>query len=244
MKLYQFKEEINYVNFFLWDRKLIENYNWALLSKASKTVFPPIACHCNEAGNAFPGEQTIAILSGLTEKTARKGINDLEDFPGFKFMPYTTKRGKRSKKFHIKLPKPGQRGRSFGFHKCILESGNWLMLNPVGQALYSVMRFFSTFDIEVYYELYSDELDSTDFEDIYPVRKSEFCEANMRVMADHAGIHMRSMNTALDSLHKNNLIKWNDRFEVWEVILKPKTYWKRDYLNKRVLERYKEKDEG
>ena len=122
--MYQFREKINYQQFFRFDKKLVENMNWALLPKSSKAVFPVIACHCNDKGESFPSERTIAIMSGRTDKTVRDGIKGLETFPGFKFTFYVTSRGRRAKRFYINQPSTDIKGRIFPFHKCIIEGGN------------------------------------------------------------------------------------------------------------------------
>ncbi|MGA9538456.1 MAG: helix-turn-helix domain-containing protein [Desulfobacterales bacterium] len=132
---YQFKEEIDDVGFFRFDKKWIENKNWALLPMASKAILPVIGCHCDANGNAFPGERRIAILSGLSDKTVRKGIRGLEALPGFESEPYVTSRLKKSKKFTLELPSL-ERGRFFSFHKFILESGIWRGLSTVAKAVY------------------------------------------------------------------------------------------------------------
>ena len=131
--MYQFKEGINRTVFFWWDKKLIKNKNWAILPKSSKAVFPVIACHCNENGKAFPGERTIAILSGRTDKIVREGIRELENFPGFEVDQYVTKRGRKAKKFDIKFPKRIEKGQAFPFHKFIIEGGNWSLLVPTNK---------------------------------------------------------------------------------------------------------------
>ncbi len=72
--MYQFRDEINYINFFRFNKALVTQKLWANLPKASKSVYPVILVHCNAKGMAFPGQKTIAILSGRTEKTVREGI--------------------------------------------------------------------------------------------------------------------------------------------------------------------------
>ncbi|MCK5682160.1 hypothetical protein KAI46_15260 [bacterium] len=148
--MYQFSEKWDSDIFFMFDKKLVEDKNWALLPPAAKAVFPVIACHQNKECIAFPGEQAISALSGRSEKTVRNGIVALEGFPSFAITitSYITKRGRRSKKFKIDKP-PKVKGRSFPFHKSILESGLWSQLTPSAQALYIAIRKFAFFDFEV-----------------------------------------------------------------------------------------------
>lgn len=183
-----------------------------------------IVCHRNTQGVAFPGEQTIAILSGRTEKTVRQGIRGLEGFPGITIDNYVTKRGQRSKKFCILKP-PQVPGRAFPFHRQILESGNWLHLLPSAQALYPVMRCFSFFDYDVS-QLYlcqedDNEMYGAEFNEIYQSRQWDFCEAEKSVLAKYAGITPKSMYQALSSLETNFLIEpYADEYHNgWKVTL-------------------------
>jgi hypothetical protein len=145
--------------FFRFDKEWIKNRHWAMLPKAAQAVLPVIAAHCNEVGESFPSEMTIAVMSGLREKAARAGIAALADLPGFRVSPYITNRGRRSKKFKIDFP-PEEHNRSFFFYKHVIEGGNWRLLKPVSQALYPVMRYYGYFDANVYMELEPDSADN------------------------------------------------------------------------------------
>ena len=239
--MYQFKEECNQDQFFWWKKDLIENMNWALLPKSSRAIFPVIACHANEKGVAFPGEQTIAILSGISNKIVREGIRGLEKFPGFKWDYYLSKRGKRAKKFKIKLPLNVNRGSAFPFYKFILEAGIWRKLKSSAKALYPVMRYFGFFDINLYAELEDSEICEAEFEEMYPTRKYDFCDADFAIMAEYAGLHRNSLQAALKDLEDNFLIEPLSDYNEWKVFLRSKnfTIWKRDYLNKQILRSYR-----
>ena len=235
-------------NYFKWDGRLIESLNWAMLSPAAKAIFPVIACHCNEQGEAFPGERRIAGLAGLSDKIVRKGIKDLIGFSNFQYKRFLSTRGKMSKKFTIKLPnnsseKPsnGNKG-PFPFHSYILYSGKWRELLPTAKALYPVMRFFGFFDFATYDEHDFDEsFDGCDFDEFYPQRKFDYCEADCSVLAQHAGINRRSIKSAIENLKKNSLINYVEESPhiLWRVYLQPKKYYKREYLNKKIMDSYK-----
>jgi hypothetical protein len=235
--MYQFKEHCNATQFFWWNKKLIENKNWALLPKSSKAVWPVITCHANESGIAFPGERTIAILAGVSDKIARAGIKGLEGFPGFKWDYYLTKRGKQAKNFKIKLPSPNYRGSAFPFYKFILEAGLWREIRPSAKALYPVMRYFGFFDFDVY-----SELEDVDYvlDEGFANREYDFCEAEIGVLAKYAGIHRNSINTALKDLESNDLIE-PINYCRWKVFLRSKddSIWKREYLNEKVMRSYR-----
>lgn len=241
--MYQFKERVDEIGHFWFEKKLIENKNWAALESASKAIYPVIGCHSNELGVAFPGETTIAILSGRTDKIVRKAIIGLEDFPGINIEKYVTKRGRRSKKF-ILSKHSGEPGSAFPFHRTILEYGNWLHLLPSAQALYPVMRYFGYFDSDIfnlYSEIEDESFDYTNFKGHYPNRQWEFCDAEKDVLAEFAGINKKSIKAALKSLNKNFLIEpYNDDFyDGWKVYLQPFKIYKRDYLNDQVIKKYR-----
>lgn len=242
--MYQFKEAIDYRGHFWFDKKTIENMNWAMLPPASKTIFPVIAAHQDKNGVAFPGEQTISILSGRTDKIVRRGIEGLRDFPGIEIQNYVTPRGRRSKKFKIAKP-PEISGRSFPFFKSVFEGGNWQEITPTAQALYPVMRCFGFFDSLVF-QLYlsleeGEEHDLLDFDDVFKTREWDFCSAELDVLAGRAGITKKSVRKALESLEETNLIKpfKDEDLNGWMVFLRPKMRYKRAYLNKKIMDKYR-----
>jgi hypothetical protein len=228
---YQFKEEYNEDIFFRFDKNHIKHLNWASLPTASKSIYPAIACHVNEKGISFPSELTISRLCGRTEKVVRKGIAGLKYFPGISIKHYITNTGRRSKKFFIKQPAVDSK-RWFPFHKMILESGLWLMLSPAAQAVYPVLRYFAFFDLDCYLE--HEECDETEFDVVYPNRIWDLCEAEKKIIADHAGISMRSVWRALKNLEDNYLIERHDKHS-WRVMIRPKRYHPRSYLNSLYL---------
>jgi hypothetical protein len=246
--MYQFKKNLNREAFFRFDNKWIEHMNWAMLPKASKAILPVIAVHCNEAGESFPGERTIAILSGLTDKVVRVGIRGLIGFPGFSFSHYVTREGRRSKRFSIQLPHEQEKDRYFFFYRCLIEGGNWQRLKYVSQALYPVMRYFATFDPSFYLEAGNFEtpevpFDQEEFKDLYRERRWDLCRAELVIMAAHAGISLRSVYTALNDLEQCFLIeRLRADFEGskrWKVFIVPPKRYTAGFLNKVVLKRYR-----
>jgi hypothetical protein len=233
--MYQFKETIDRIGHFWFDKKLIENKNWAALPPASKSVYPVIACYGNEKGESFPGEQTIAILSGRTDKIVRKGIVGLEDFPGVTVFPYITRRGRRSKRYIIERHK--ERGRCFPFYREVFEAGNWLHLKPSAQALYPVMRHYGYFDVHDY----DTDLSPNDFfedSENFRAREYEFCEAEIDILAEYAGITKRSVYDAIKNLEQCKLIEKDD-YGGWKVFLHPQGWYERSYLNQKIIRKYR-----
>ena len=235
--MYQFSENINYDAFFWFEKKRIENLNWAMLPMASKAVYPVICSYANESGISFPGERTIAILSGLSDKIARQGINDLSGFPGIESENYTTKRGKRSKRFKINLPKENNKD-CFPFHRYLLESGYWSELKPTAKALYIAMRHFSWWDLCEYESCEEDEIEGTDFDGIYTSRKYDFVTADRVVLCKHANINIRSFKSAVSNLEDNKLLNTSGK-TAWQIYSKSTWMKKRDYLNNKIMRSYR-----
>jgi hypothetical protein len=240
--MFHFPDEVDWTRFFRFDKRWIENLNWARISPAAKAVLPVIACHCNERGESFPGEEVIAALSGRTAKIVRQGIRDLEGFPGFSCERYLTRRGKKGKRFNLVLPPKGERGRSFFFHRGIIDGGIWRKrsseqdragLIPTAQALYPVMRYFSRYDTDEngnIEKLY-------DFSDHYANRSWELCDAEIGQLARFAGIDRRAVKDAMQSLHSNFLLEPHvdcSGEKTWKVYLLPKKYWQPSYLNQKL----------
>lgn len=234
--MYFFKENFDSIGCFWFDKKLIENYQWAGLPKASKAVYPIICSFMNDNGESFPSEQTISMRAGRTEKIVRDGIEGMNDFPGVKITKYVTQKGRRSKKFFITKP-PVEKGRLFPFHKKIIEGGNWSQLKPTAQALYPVMRYFGFFNIDLYCEIENQEYEPSDFDEIYKGRQWDFCEAETSIMAQYAGIDRKSISVALNSLKENFLIEELENYYGWKVYLHPQCSYKISFLNKNAIRR-------
>jgi hypothetical protein len=248
--MYHFRDEVDWTRFFRFDKRWIENMNWARISPAAKAAFPVIACHCDKHGEAFPGEETIAALSGRTDKIVRQGIHDLEGFPGFSWERYLTRRGKRGKRFMIEFPPKGERGRAFFFHRGIIDAGIWRKnkledwvpwkdkqdrsgLISAAQALYPVMRYFSRYDAD------EDETleDLSEFDERYADRRWELCSAEVGQLAKYAGINRHTVTTAIKSLQDNFLLepyKTGTGEKAWKVFIIPKRYWKAGHLNQKL----------
>jgi len=241
--MYTFKEKLNCGNFFRFDKMIIRKKIWAKLPTASKTIYPVIGVHCNAEGVAFPSELTIAKLSGCTEKTVREGIKGLMGLRGFHKERYITYRGQRAIKYRLN-PLPVEKGRAFFFHKVIIEGGNWSQLTPTARALYPVLRLFSFHD---YYEyLIREDLDPSynDNMDLYKERKYDFLIADIDVIAEHAGISIRSIPPAMKALQENYLLEetepiYRDDNSTWKVYLIPTNYFERDWLNQEAFKKHR-----
>jgi hypothetical protein len=250
--MYQFKDKINYTNFFRFDKELVRRKKWANLPKASKSVYPAIVVHCDAKGVAFPGQETIAILAGRTPKTVREGLKGLEGFPGFESYKALTGRGHKATRYKIDVT-PDETGRSFSLYKCIFESGWWSLCSPNAHSLYIVMRTFSFFEGELYCEL-EDIPEETDYdlvgkliEDrIYQNRKYDFISAEFDVMSEYSGIRSKSgLSDAIQNLEKNCLIqplRSNDGDRIWKIYRIPPIFFPPSLRNDKVKSRYGNKE--
>jgi hypothetical protein len=241
-RIYEFKDELTNT-FFRFSKKLVREKFWAELPPASKSIYPVIGVHCNAKGSAFPGQLTIAILSGRTPKTVRHGIRGLEKLPGFKAKPDVTSIGQRSYRYYIQPP-PKEPGASFFFNKDIITGGNWLHLKPSAQALYPVLRTFAFFDPEAY-----DGSAPFYWSEAYRDRQFDFVNMDFEVMAEYAGISKRSLDSALQSLLDHNLLDeveeaeeygwpFDSEFPTWAVYVDPEYRYRTEYLNERTTKRY------
>lgn len=104
----------------------------------------------------------------------------------------------------------------------ITATAIWLSrreLNATGKALYPVMRCFGRFSAEIFFR-YRDEYEeidksegmsvyefNNDIQLLYPMRKWDYCSESKAALAEHTGIAATSVNSALDSLAENRLVK-------------------------------------
>lgn len=243
-EMYQFNDNVNEVQFFLMRKDWIDSGAWAALPKASKAVLPVIAAHVNQHGIAFPGERTIAILSGRTDKVARSGIEGLASFPGLNIKNTVTPRGHRMKIFRLDLPNPKDKRKrgSFPLYRAVFDGGNWRQLKPSAQALYPVMRHFGFFDLDFFAHLEDLSISREEFKEYYLSRPYDLCNAEIGEMARLAGIDRRSMGEALESLEECYLIEpVHSKYlalKGWKVFLKPKQYTDSEVLNEQVFQAY------
>jgi len=217
--------------FFRFPHSIIENGIWATLPTSAQAVLPVIGVHTEAKGLAFPSEERIAGLCGITCKTARAGVKALEDcVSGFTVEHYTTNRGKRAKLYHIKgLPTDGKQYLAF-FSRWI-HGGNWYMLHdtPTARAVYPVMRHFGY--APDYEDTMADGEDSADYPALYTAREYDFCEAERAVICEHAGITRNSVTHAFKELERAHFISWDDEQGAWRVNRWSTWFFKRDWLN-------------
>lgn len=215
----------------------IKTRAWAKLPQASKSVFPVIAMHADSNGSAFPGLELIGRYAGYDRKTASGAIQGLKKLNSFRAFKIATSHGHLQYSYVLALP-PKEKGRLFNFRHCVIKGGNWSQLTPTAQAIYPVLRTFAYFDSE----RYSDE---TDGEFDYNVesmivsgefqrRMFDYFDGELDVVAEYAGISLRSTYNAINSLEQCHLIQKVDDAErqTWKVFISPTEYFPHAILDK------------
>ena len=142
--IFQWKENVQSGLFFKMPRNIINSGLWADLPKASKSIYLPLLRFVNKYGWAWPSNRTLAIYSGLDEKTARIGRKGLDGLPSLKKFVRFDRGGHSYYKYKIEEPKVGSKkiqifGKSvtyFGFfskvcHKFFFELTMFLVRDMV-----------------------------------------------------------------------------------------------------------------
>jgi hypothetical protein len=223
-------------------RMLIEKETWATLKPASKAIYPCLLKFVNKgSGLAFPCLHTLAIVSGVSEKTAGEGIKGLDGLPGFMKETYITRRGHTAYKYKIQEPPP-DRDHTIWISHHFINGGNWSLLTPTAKAVFPVLKHFSWWDGRYYCELENldSSMDDLDLQCLYPDRKYDFIDAEDEIVCKFSGITKRSLQNAYESLHKHHFVsplRVAGR-RVWKTYIYPPKHYKREWLNQRIENRY------
>jgi hypothetical protein len=224
---------------------MIEKF-WPGMPLSGKSVFPVIAAMADETGKSFPPERTIAILSGIADKTVRKGVNAIETLiPDFSVERYKTQTGKSGKRFKMAVVKKGDE-KVFPFARQLVFNGFWSSLSSSAHALYPVLLYFSGCD----HDGIGEAMDEKDigFDEAYAIREyAVLSEINMTLFAKMAGLSRPSAYSALaelQSIGRNPEIylvqKYSDDStdgDAYKVFIKPPSDLNPDFLNKRTVSR-------
>lgn len=214
------------------------NSIWRGLPLSTKSIYPVIGCHTNNAGVAFPSQQTIADLCGCTAKTVREGIQGLLKIPWVELKSRITSRGAMQKLYTIKPA--DDETKCFSFYKSILESGIWRELSiqyksKAAHAVYCTCLAYAFFDYELYAELELDhDYDPTNFwNDDYADRDYDFLAAELDIIAYKSGVSPPTARKAIQALIDNSLLYEIPDMEpqTWKIKRKYPVYYDRDYLN-------------
>ena len=200
--MYKFKKSIDKVGFFFVSKEIIVDGTWAKLSHAGKAVLPVILKYRNKNGVAFPSQETIGILAGISEKTVSCGIKSITEFTDIDVKKYRTSKANVSYKYSIPSRMVKLKG-GIRTTNALFDSGCWRMLSSTGKSLYFVLRTLAEPDKLDYHE---DE-EFSDFKEWYGQREYDLVAfQSISQLAKLAGISRPSMKKAVASLRKNRLL--------------------------------------
>ena len=225
-----FKSVENWEQHFWFDKDIVRTGLWARLPRAAQAAFPVIAAHCDRHGTAFPSQWRIGAQCGRTERALHAPLKKLVEQAGCVTRELkTTARGRQQYWYRVTFP-PRERGRSFPFHKAIIDGGNWRLLKPTAQALYPVLRTFSHVCVEDVME--EADCSYVEINEYFgSVSIAEF-EGDWDTACRYSGISGRSVDNAATSLIERGLLSFDD--DRCLVYRKPKHTYKAAYLNAHV----------
>ena len=90
----------------------------------------------------------------------------------------------------------------FPFHKSLITTERWCQLKHTAQALYPVMRCFS------YNDGYGRKY-----------RHLDYCDRELKFLAEHAGISLKSSMSALENLQAAQLIVSVPKHSAWRIFI-------------------------
>ena len=257
--MYQFTDEINHENFFQIEKSLIKTEDvlpdtvWRKLPLSTKSIYPVIGCHAGKNGIAYPGQESIAALSGMDVDTVRKGVEYISDIPSIELKERYTGRGVLQRKWEF--PKINNYNEKiFSFYRAVLESGCWRMLrkecrSEAAHAVYCTLLAHGWFEFDLYAEVRSriDEkevdLNEREFFDLddgrYPYRDYDFVFVDeVQRMAYLSGVSEKTYRKAIEALKEVKLLEpIPEEFyhkPVCRIFRKPPIRYTRECLNKQL----------
>ena len=240
---FQWPETVDNGLFFRMRRDIIDDLLWAGLPTASQAVYPTLLTFVSRHGLAYPSLRTLAIMSGVTEKTAGNGIRNLEGIPGFtKYLEYN-RRGHPSYQYEIKEPLADS-DHSIIFRHAYFDGGNWCQVSPTGKAVFPVLKHLAWWKFYEYCELEDIEFREMEMINVFKDRDYDFMDAAEEHICQLAGICRRSLPGAFASLTENYLtepLETEEGAKLWKVFTVPQMYYKRDMLNEQTKNRYGER---
>ena len=239
--MFQFTDDLRGNLFIQMPGFYFEYKLWRELPLASKAILPVIYKHMNAWGGCYPSQQTIAILAGITEKTAREGLKGLDGLHGFCKKKYATRRGRTSYKYTAEDIFDNQE--TISISHAFFNGGNWSQLTPSAKAVYPVLKYFKWWDFTIYRE--DEEISVHEGEDLpgqnYPDRKYDYAYPECEHVAEHAGVNVRSLHSAYESLSEHHFIKFHgeiEGLETWRLFTDPPKVYEPEYLNDQIAKRY------
>jgi len=240
--MFRWPDKVEWKGFYMLPKLWVKDHVWANLSPSGKAVFVVVARHADEKGECCPGEERIARMAGLTEKTTRQALNDCEDMDLLRIQRYTTARGQRAKRYKLNTAQ----GKWIQMTHALTDSGVWQYLTPTARAVYVAMRHYGWWELDTYCDLIGEDIHPDDLKETYATRRFDICQADGGLLADFAGITTRSLHAAKVSLHKHHLIDNAGEHLADDGILvylrpysgnpeKPCLWYKRSHLNELTM---------
>lgn len=201
---------------------------WADLSLSAKSVLPVILRHMDGHGVAFPGESRVAAMAGLTRKTARKAIRELEAHAIIESTSRISRQGRRAKVYHMALVEEG-----VVLPSIFIDGGLWACLTPAARALSVAVRFFSRPrpDLDPAFGRWANEDEMPAY---LAERDADYCFAEPAILRGFAGIGSRVYADAIRSLMDRHFIEPEpSRPDGWRVLIWPPSVMRVEYLNEK-----------
>jgi len=180
-------------------RSYFEDMIWKNWPKATKAIAPVIMKHCNANGYSFPSQTRIAIYSGITEKSVRKGLNGLKNFQDFEITKEFSRRGWKKNKYWIK-PATKKKGEAVFISHAFFNDGNWALLSHSAKAIYPVLKYFCFWDIDLYQKYGGMAQTPSEIDAVYRYRRYDFLSAEQEAIAEYSGVCKKSIFSAFQSL--------------------------------------------
>lgn len=201
--MYTFKAEIDYKGFFFINKEIIVDGTWAKLSQSGRAILPVILKHRNKQGIAFPSQETIGIISGLSEKAVSCGIKSIKEHTEIEVEEHYNAKGYLKYEYHIPPSIIGfkKEGR-IRISNALFDSGCWRMLSSSGKSLYIVLQTLAKLDID------AEDWEYDNFDEWYPQRKYDIVDfVSKSQLAKLAGISRPTLDQAIASLRITKLLQ-------------------------------------
>ena len=237
----QFTDELRENLFIQIPKYYFECFLWMELPLASKAILPVILKHMNAQKTCFPGQKTIAYFAGITQKTVREGLKGLRDLPGFYKEKYVTRRGHTSYKYKLEVIDSYQE--TISINHSFFNGENWSQLTPVAKAVYPVLKHFAWWKIKIYEkdEYINHDIGGDPSIKNYPDRLYDYANPEPEIVAEYAGVNIRSLKGAYTSLSKHHFIEFHGKIDdrdTWKLFTSLPEAYQPQYLDAQDTENF------
>ncbi|GEM_PF-6233721 len=183
---------------------------WKDLGKSAQQVLPVLIFHSHGKTKLFPGRKRISELSGLSETKVTEGTKGIKS-AGLVSVNGRSNGGIRTTNLYELQFRPNQ-GRTIIIDSELVSSGAWAKMSSSEKSLYMVIRYFAKPDprldpnceIDSVYEGWAEDGDFKDYEQSATVH---YCRTGKKILADFAGLSVRSFPTAKKKLIASGLVR-------------------------------------